>query len=59
MSVCFSNSLPIDEYLNILIVAAFSNKSCSGKPSSPVKNLYLLAFPDDKAKILAVCLSKF
>ena len=48
MSVCFSNSLPIDEYLNILIVAAFSNK-----------NLYLLAFPDDKAEILAVCLSKF
>ena len=29
----------------------------SGKTSSPVKNSHLPTFPDDKAKILAVCLS--
>ena len=27
----------------------------SGKTSLSVKNLYLLAFPDDKAEILVVC----
>ena len=39
------------------IVAAFSSKY-SGKTSLPVKNSYLLTFPDDKAEILAACLSK-
>ena len=39
------------------IVATFSNKSFSGKTSSPVKNSYLTTFPDDKAAILAVCLN--
>ena len=58
MSNCFFNSLPNGKYSNLFIVAAFSNKSCSGKTSFPVKNSYLLTFPDDKAEILAVCLSK-
>ena len=52
MSVC------LDEYSNLLIVATFSNESISGKTSSPVKNLYLLTFANDKAEILAACLSK-
>ena len=39
------------EYSNLLIVAAFSNKSFSSK------NSYLPTFPDDKAEILAVFLN--
>ena len=58
MSVCAFNSLPNGEYSNLFVVAAFSSKSCSGKTSLPVKNSYLLTFPDDKAEILAVFLSK-
>ena len=58
MSVCFFNSLPNGEYSNLLIVAALSSKSFSGKTSLPFKNTYLLIFPDDKAEILAVCISK-
>ena len=58
MSVCFSNTLPNDKYSNLLIVAAFSNKSFSGKTSLPVKNSHLPIFFDDRAQILAVCLSK-
>ena len=58
MSVCFFSSLPNGEYLNLLIVAAFSNSPFSGKTSLPVKNSYLLTFLDDKIKILAACLSK-
>ena len=56
--VCFFNSLPNGESLNLLIAATFSKKSFSGKASFPVKNSYLLTFPDDKAEILAVCLPK-
>ena len=58
MSVCFFNLLPNDEYSSLLIVAAFSNKSFSGKTSSPVKNSYLPTLPDDNAEILAVYLFK-
>ena len=58
MSVCDFNSLHNGEYSNLFIVAAFSSKSFSGKTSLPVKNSCLLAFPYDKAEILAVCLSK-
>ena len=58
MSVCFFNSLPNGEYSNLLIVAAFPNKSFTDKTSLLVKNSYLRIFPDDIAKILAVCLSK-
>ena len=56
--VCFFNSLPNAEHSNTLIVAAFSKSFFSGKISSTVKNSYLLIFPDDKANILAVFLSK-
>ena len=59
MSVWFFSSLLNDEYSNLLIVPAFSNKSFSGKTSLPVKLLYLPIFSDDKAKILAVRLPKF
>ena len=51
MSIYFFNSLPNGEYSNLLIAAALSKNSFSGKPSS-------LPFPDDKAEILAVCSSK-
>ena len=44
--------------MNIHIAAAFSNKSFSSNTSLSVKNLYLPPCPDDKAEILAVCLSK-
>ena len=39
-------------------ITAFSSKSFSGKTSFPVKNSYLQTFTNDKAEILAVCLSK-
>ena len=52
------NSLPNGEFSNLLIVAAFSDKSFSVKTSSLVKNLYLIIFPDDRTESLAVCLSK-
>ena len=54
--VCFFNSLPNGGYSNLFIAAA--SKSFSGKISLSVKNSYLLKFFDDKAKVLAVCLSK-
>ena len=57
MSVFF-NSLSHGGYLNLLIVVAFSNSPFSSKTSLYVKNLCLPLFPDDKPKILAVCLSK-
>ena len=47
MSASAFNSLPKGKYSNHLIIAAFSNKSFSGKTSLPVKNSYLLASPDD------------
>ena len=53
---CFFNSLPKGEYLNILIVASFSDRSFTGKISSLVKNLYLTTFLE--AEVLAVCLCK-
>ena len=49
MSVFAFNSLPNGEYSNLFIVAAFSNKFLSGKTSLPVKNSYLLIFPDNKS----------
>ena len=49
MSVYAFNSLPNREYSNLFIVAAFSSKSFSSKTSLPVKNLYLLTFPDDSS----------
>ena len=58
MAVCAFNSLPKGEYSNLFNVAVFSSKYFSGKTFLPVKNSYLLTFPDDKAEILAVCLSK-
>ena len=58
MSVCFFNSQPNDESLNLLIVAVFSTSPLSGKTYLLVKKSYLPTFPDDKLEILAVCLSK-
>ena len=58
MSVCAFNSLPNSEYSNLFVVAALSSMSFTGKTSLPVKNSYLLTFPNDKAEILAVCWSK-
>ena len=49
---------PTAKIQNLFIVAAFSNNYFSGKTSLLVKNLYLITFPDDKAEILVVCLSK-
>ena len=37
MSICYFNSLPNDEYSNIFIPAAFSNKYFSGKTYQQVK----------------------
>ena len=59
MSVCAFSSLPHWEYLKFLISVAFSTNPYSGKTSSPSKIPLLPTFPDDKAEILAVCLSKF
>ena len=36
MSVCSSNSVPNDEYSNLLVVTTFSRRSFTGKTSSPV-----------------------
>ena len=58
MSVCPFNSLPKGEYSNLYITAAFSSKCFLGKASLAVKTSSLLTFPDDKAEILAICLSK-
>ena len=57
MSVCIFNSLPNGVYSNLFIVAAFPKKTCSGETSLLGKNSYLLTYPDDKAEILAVCLT--
>ena len=51
-------SLPNGEYSIFLIVVAFSDKSFSSKTTFYVKSLYLPLFPDDTARILAVCLSE-
>ena len=58
MSVCVFYSFPKGEYSDLFNVAAFSSKSFPVKTSLPVKNSYLLTFPDDKAEIVVVGLSK-
>ena len=58
MSVCIFNSLPNGQYSNLFNAAAFFSNSFSGKTSLPVKNSYLLTFPDNKTEILAFSLSK-
>ena len=58
MPDCAFNSSPNNEYSNLFIVAAFCNRSFLCKTTLSVRNSYLLLFPDDKADILAVCLSK-
>ena len=55
---CAFNFFPNGEYSNLFIVAAFSNKSLSGKTFLSVENSYLQTFPDDKTDILAACLPK-
>ena len=52
MSACAFHSLPYREYSNLFIIIS---KSFSGKASLPVKNSFLLTFPDDKAEFSAVC----
>ena len=56
--VCFFNSQLNSEYSNHMIVAAFSKRPFSNKIFLPIKNSYFPTFSDDKAEILAVCLSK-
>ena len=58
MSVCVLNNLLNGKHSRFFILAAFYIKSFSGKKTLSIKNLYLLTFPDEKAKILAVYLSK-
>ena len=58
MLVVAFHSLPKAKYSNPFIVAAFSGNFFPDKTSLWVKNSYLLTYPNDKAKILAVCLSK-
>ena len=59
MSVSAFNSLPKGKYsFFVVVAAALYRNSYPGKTSLLVKNSYLLTFPDDKAEILAVCLSK-
>ena len=59
MFVCFSNLLPHGEYSDLLVVAAFPNKSFSCKISSVVKKLCLTKIPDDETGILGVYLLSF
>ena len=40
--------MPNGEYSNLLTAGAFSGEPFSGVKSSPVKNWYLLTFPDNK-----------
>ena len=56
--VCFAKDFSNGEYSNLFNAAAFSTKSFSAKTFLPVKDSYLLTFRDEKAKILAVSLSK-
>ena len=58
MLVCTSKVFPNGEYSKLFNAASFSNNSFLDKISFQVKNSYLLTFPDDKAEILAACLSK-
>ena len=58
MPDCAFNSSPNNEYSNLFIVTAFSNRSFLCKTTLSVRNSYLQLFPDDKAEILAVCQSK-
>ena len=52
----FFNSLLNVKYSNPFNAADFRSEYFSGKAILPVKNLYLLTFPDDKSKILAAYL---
>ena len=58
MSVCFLNSLPNSKYSNLLILAAVSKNYFSGKAYIPVKDSYLVSFPNCIADILTVSLFK-
>ena len=51
MSVFALNPLHEGRYSNLFIIAAFSSKSFSSKTSLPIKNSYLVTFPDNKAQI--------
>ena len=57
MFVFTFNSVRNGEFSNLFIIAAFSNKSFSDKKYLPVINSYSLTYPDDKAKILTICIS--
>ena len=58
MSVCDFNSSSKGKYSICFVVAVFCSKSFSEETSFPVRNSYLLIFPDNKAEILSVSLSK-
>ena len=58
MSVCAFTFLPNGEHLNFFDATAFSGQLFSINTSLPVKNSYLLTFPDNKAEVLVVYLSK-
>ena len=58
MLFCAFNSLPKGKYSNLFIETAFSSKAFPGKTYLSVKSSYLLTFPNDKAEMLANCLSK-
>ena len=58
MSVCAFNSLPKGKYSNFFIAAGLYRNLYLGKTVLLVQNSYLLTFPDYKADILVICLSK-
>ena len=53
-----TSAFPNGKYSKLFNAAAFSSKSFSDETSFPVKNSYLLTFPDDKVEILAFYPSK-
>ena len=57
-SVCFSNLLTNGDYSDLLTAGAFSDNYFSDKTYLLVTNSDILIFPDDKAEILAIYLSK-
>ena len=58
MLVCDFISMPNGEYSNLFIAFFFLASLFLIKHFLPVRFSYLLIFTDDKAEILAVCLSK-
>ena len=56
--VCEFSFLSNGHYSNLFNLEVFSGKSFSGETSVPVKISYLLTCLYDKARILAICLSK-